>query len=171
MRKIFVFASALATGLLLSCGTTEITNPTLAAEVGTASVSGKFRVNSDETNLSNGNTVYESFPSGVTLEVTYSQSDVNPLATTSSSINLPKVMQVSVAADGSYSFTVPASGRGTSITVTPLKFVTDYKYSTGGTTTETKKYTFSASSFNLTVYKGSSYPQSIKEYSPNSPAE
>lgn len=165
MKKILLLSSIACLSLLVSCGTTEIVNPTLASEIGSGKVSGKFRVDLNETNLSNGSTIYEDFPAGAAvLQVTYSQSDVNP--TSSSGENLTKVFNVSIAADGTYSFEVPASAKGTAITVRPLDFV-----ATRIVTGETKKYIYSSSSFSLTVVKGGSYPQPIRTYFVDSAAE
>lgn len=165
MKKILLLASIACLSLLVSCGTTEIVNPTLSSEIGSGKVSGKFRVDLNETNLSSGNTIYEDFPAGVAvLQVTYNQSDVNP--TSGSGENLSKVFNVTIATDGTYSFEVPASAKGTNITVTPLDFV-----ATRIITGETKKYIYTASSFSLEVVKGGSYPQPIKTYFVSSPAE
>lgn len=162
MKKLLAIASL---GILMSCGKTEIVNPTLASEVGTGNVYGKYRVNSDETNLSSGETVYETFPAGAAkLEVTYSESDVNP--TNNSEVEIEKVFIVTLAVDGTYSFDVPASGKGTSITVRPLDFVT-----TRQTTLKAKKSIYGAGSFSLTVRRGGSYPQAIRDYSYENDAE
>ncbi len=165
MKKSLMLATIASLSLMMSCGTTEIVNPTLSSEVGSGTVSGKFRVDLNETNFNTGNTIYETFPENTAvLEVSYNESDVNP--TNFSNSDISKVMQVRIAADGTYSFTVPASGKGTSITVKPLDFV-----ATRVTTGETKQYIFVSSQFSLTVKKGSTYPQSIKTYSASNAAE
>lgn len=196
IKKTILSIAAVASSVILlsSCGSSEIVNPNLASEIGEANVTGKFLVNTDESNdlktftgtsvttVSGttsgtsfsttvlGVTSYENnFPTGkVFLTVTYNQSSVNPVPASAGSpaAVLKKALVVPVAADGTYSFKVPASGRGTVISVKVNKFEADVTSQTsellpGATdksiTTIVKKYSFSADGWAVTdmpVYVG-----------------
>lgn len=143
-----VVAVASSVFFLSSCGSSEIVNPSIASEIGVAKVTGKFLVNTStlndkttttgpnvgttvgETFVSSG-PVYDAFPEGkIMLTITYRQSDVNPVAATAGTpaAVLSKVVTATVKADGTYSFEVPASGKGTGITVSVSTFEGTYTY-------------------------------------------
>lgn len=150
IKKTILSIAAVASSVILlsSCGSSEIVNPTIASEIGTAKVSGKFLVNTntlnDKTTTTGPNVgttvgenfvsvgpVFESFPEGkILLTITYKQSDVNPVAATpgSPAAVLSKVVTATVKADGTYTFEVPASGKGTGITVSVSTFEGTYTY-------------------------------------------
>lgn len=150
IKKTILSIAAVASSVILlsSCGSSEIVNPNLASEIGTAKVSGKFLVNTTELNDKTTTTgsnvgttvgenyvstgpVYDAFPAGkLMVYVTYNQSDVNPVPAASGSpaAVLKKSVVATVAADGTYSFDIPASGKGTNITVTFGKFEATYTY-------------------------------------------
>lgn len=67
------------------------------------------------------------FPAGLKLYITYMQASVNPVRADPSSPadQLQKSLTVPVAADGSYSFDIPASGKGTEITISVATFEAD----------------------------------------------
>lgn len=158
IKKTILSIAAVASSVILlsSCGSSEIVNPNLASEIGVAKVSGKFKVNTNFTNdevtitgmsvetvsgttTGLGSGVYITsdteakfdnvFPAGkVTFTVTYKQSTVNPVSSSNPASNLFKAITVTVNTDGTYSFEVPASGKGTAITITAIEFEDDFTY-------------------------------------------
>lgn len=153
-----------------SCGSSEIVNPTIKEELKTAKVSGRFQVDVNATNNADKALPYDSvsiydnvFPAGITIAINYSQSDVNPVNTTIPSAIITKSTFAAVGTNGSYSFEIPASGKGTNITITSRNFEADYTVSdfdgpglnTVAGATFTKKYIYTTTGVTFAkVYPG-----------------
>lgn len=149
MKNLFFAAIALLmVGAVSSCTKTQ----TQTAEPGTAMVTLHLRVNNDETNSSNGNTIWENIPAGTVVSFIIDTEDLQYNPNTSYAYD-KMIKTATVDANSDVTIELPAIADPYNVTVKFPDLELTRTYNSGGTTmTETEVY--QNSDINISVWDG-----------------
>jgi hypothetical protein len=145
---LFAAIALLMVGAVSSCTKTQ----TETVEPGTANVTLHLRVNNDETNTSNGNTIWENIPTGTVVTFIIDSEDLqyNP----NSSYSYDDIIQTAtVDANSDVTIELPAIATAYNVIVKFPDLEMTRTYDSGGTTmTETEVY--EKSDLSVSVWDG-----------------